>query len=210
MIGDILLITENHRKAAREIITKLGKEKSLNKYIIAISGESGSGKSELSHMVAKYLKKDNIYTKILHSDDFYKIKPIKRSEWRKNHGLESIGINEIDWDKIHLVIQSFKKSEKCSMPSIDLLTDQVDTLTTDFNDIKVLIVEGLYSLNIEANLKVFIELTYLETKLSQKIRGKEELDEERLKILEREHREIQSLKSRADLYVTKDFSIINT
>ena len=55
MLGDILLIEEKHHKAADQILQHIenGKEK---KYIIAIGGESGSGKSELAHVVAKKLK----------------------------------------------------------------------------------------------------------------------------------------------------------
>ncbi|MHA1991406.1 MAG: uridine kinase family protein [Candidatus Hodarchaeales archaeon] len=209
MIGDILLITENHKKAVKEILRISNINKDSKKYTIAIGGESGSGKSEISHLIAKYLKIDKIYAKILHSDDFYIIDPKKRGKWRKEKGLESVGIREIDWDKINLVIKCFKESQKCTMPSIDLLTDQVDTLTTDFKDINILIVDGLYSLNIDADLKVFIDLTYHETKLAQKVRGKEELNDERLRILEREHKEVQSFKTQADLIITKDFQVIN-
>jgi uridine kinase len=209
MIGDILLITENHKKAVNEILRIMSINKDFKKFIIAIGGESGSGKSEISHLIAKYMKSEKLYAKILHSDNFYKIKPRERGKWRKDHGIESVGIGEIDWDKINLVIQCFKKDEKCSMPSIDLLTDQVDTLTTDFKDINILIVDGLYSLNIDADLKVFIDLTYHETKLAQKVRGKEELNDERLRILEREHKEVQSFKIQADLIITKEFQVIN-
>ena len=44
-----------------------------------------------------------------------------------------------------------------------------------------------------------LDLTYRETKLAQIVRGKENMDEERLRVLEKEHEAVQSLKSRADL-----------
>ena len=56
MLGDVLLITEKHRNAAKIIeheILKIDKEK----VIVCISGESGSGKSELAHCIGKDLVK---------------------------------------------------------------------------------------------------------------------------------------------------------
>ena len=56
MLGDVLLITEKHQKAGEIIIDHiLANRKS--KMMIGISGESGSGKSELAHVIAKGLRK---------------------------------------------------------------------------------------------------------------------------------------------------------
>ena len=55
MIGDVLLITDQHKKAAQQVIAKLGNKSKLKKYTIAIGGESGSGKSELSHLISKFV-----------------------------------------------------------------------------------------------------------------------------------------------------------
>ena len=41
MLGDVLLITEKHEKAAGQIFDRLGKVES-DKMVIAIGGESGS------------------------------------------------------------------------------------------------------------------------------------------------------------------------
>jgi len=69
----------------------------------------------------------------------------------------------------------------------------------------------LYSLRINhsVNLKVFIDLTYHDTKKAQILRGKEKFDEFRSKVLEREHEVVQSLKPKADLIITKDFDVVN-
>jgi hypothetical protein len=59
-------------------------------------------------------------------------------------------------------------------------------------------------------LRIFIELTYLETKEkhTKDARGKEVMDEVRWSILGQEHRMVQSLKPLADLIVTKDYEVI--
>lgn len=74
MLGDVLLIEDKHRKAAKEI-----KEKLLAgdgpKRVVAISGESGSGKSELSHCLGRTLKDAGMRAKVLHSDNYYHVAP---------------------------------------------------------------------------------------------------------------------------------------
>ena len=61
MLGDILLINDMHKAAAAEISVHFKKEikryEERYRYIIGISGESGSGKSELSHALGKLLKR---------------------------------------------------------------------------------------------------------------------------------------------------------
>ncbi|HCT70675.1 MAG TPA: uridine kinase, partial [Bacteroidales bacterium] len=99
----------------------------------------------------------------------------------------------------------FKEGKLTTLPCVDLFTGQIDQLTTNFAGIEVLIIEGLYSVKIEeANLKVFIEQTYRDTIEEQIASGKEELDEFRMQILEREHQVVQSLKPLADFYLDFD------
>ena len=94
------------------------------------------------------------------------------------------------------------------MPCIDLLTDQEDILITSFQGLRFLIIEGLYAIQAEADLKILIDLTYHDTKNAQPTRGPEPANEYRWKVLQREHEVIQSLRSKADLIVTKEFSVI--
>jgi uridine kinase len=207
MLGDILLITDDHRKAADQIVDRLGDIKA-DKFVIAIGGESGSGKSELAHVIARRLKDKGELTKILHIDNYYKVPPRERTEWRKKHGMESIGLSEIHWDLINQNIAEFRESKQAVLPCIDLLTDQEDKLITNFEGIKYLIVEGLYPLKADADLRIFIDLTYHETKKAQVLRGKEPQNEYRRQVLEREHQVVQSLRPLADLIVTRDFEVV--
>lgn len=210
MLGDVLLITEKHQNAAKKIFEIILKEK-RDKYIVAISGESGSGKTELAHVLAKMLRKEGIMAKPIHIDNYYKIHPLKRTEWRKKHGIQNaVGLNEYDWETIYKNIEDFKNSRKSTMPCIDLVTEQVDSLTTDFAGIDMLIIDGLYAINTEGvDLRIFIELTYHETKKAQVVRGKEPQNEYRMQVLEREHQVVQSLKQRANLLITKEYEVKN-
>ena len=207
MLGDILLITEKHIKAGEQVVNRLSEIKS-EKMVIAIGGESGAGKSEIAHVISRKLKGEGELAKILHIDNYYKVSPRERTEWRKKHGVESIGLSEYDWGLINRNVAEFRESKEAILPCIDLLTDQEDKLITNFEGIQYLIVEGLYPLKADADLKIFIDLTYHETKKAQVLRGKEPQNKFRLQVLQREHEVVQSLRPLADLLVTKEFEVV--
>lgn len=209
MLEDVLLIEEKHRVVAEGIVKEILQNKK-DKFIVAISGESGSGKSELSHVVAKEMRKHGIFAKPIHLDNFFKTLPLERREWRFQNGISKVvGLNEIDWEAVQKTVDDFKNDRKSTMPCVDLVTEHVDHLTTDFNGIDMLVLDGLYAVNTEGvDLHVFIELTYHETKKAQKSRGKEKSDEQRMQTLEAEHVAVQSLRPKADLLVNMEYQLV--
>jgi uridine kinase len=216
MLGDVLLINDLHKAAAESIMKRVlegkrNKEKTdpEYKYVVAISGESGAGKSELSHSLALQLKASGIRVKVLHTDNYYHVPPLLRREWRMNQGIESVGMGEYDWNLVNRNIREFKENKNACIPCIDIIPDQIDKLITDFKKIHLLVIDGLYAINAEeVDLRVFIELTYHETKMSQLMRGKEPSDDFRLQILEREHINVQSLRPKADLLVDRNYDVV--
>lgn len=208
MLGDVLLISEKHEAAAREILPYI-LDKKKDKFIIAVSGESGSGKSELTHVIARLLRKEGIFCKPIHIDNYYLTLPLERTEWRKQHGIQTaVGYTEYDWDTIYKNLDDFRNNRPSTMPCVDLVTEQVDKLTTDFKGIDMLIIDGLYAIKTDGvDLSIFIELTYHETKKAQVVRGKEPQNDYRMQVLEREHQVVQSLKDRADLLIDMDYKV---
>jgi uridine kinase len=209
MLGDVLLITEKHREAGEIIINQILQNRK-NKMMVGISGESGSGKTELAHVIAKGLRKHGLFAKPIHIDNYYKVLPLERTEWRINHGIEkAVGYHEYDWDTIYKNIGDFKNDRVSTMPCVDLVTEQVDQITTDFKDVDMLIIDGLYSIKTNGlDLRVFIELTYHETKKAQVLRGKEPQNEYRMAVLEQEHKMVQGLRPKADIFITKEYGVI--
>jgi uridine kinase len=216
MLGDVLLINDLHKAAAESIMTRVLKDKKEkekvdpdHKYIVAISGESGAGKSELSHSLALLLKARGIRVKVLHTDNYYIVPPLLRKEWRLANGIESVGLQEYDWRLVNRNIRDFRENRHAIIPCIDIIPDQIDKLITDFRKIHLLVIDGLYAINTpDVDLRVFIELTYHETKMSQLIRGKEPADDFRLQVLEREHINVQSLRPKADLLVNRNYDVV--
>jgi len=214
MLGDVLLINDMHKEAAQAICERVMADRESKgeryRYVVGISGESGSGKSELAHALGTCMKHHNIRVKVIHTDNYYRIQPLLREEWRRNKGFDQIGINEYDWIKIRKTLRDFKEEQECMIPCIDLIPEQVDKLITDFSKVDLLIVDGLYAIKADdIDMRVFIDLTYHETKINQIIRMKEALSDFRLSILEREHQAVVSLKPMADLIVDKSYQVVS-
>ncbi|GAB4311756.1 MAG: hypothetical protein Kow00127_01920 [Bacteroidales bacterium] len=211
MLGDILLIQEKHKEAGAILIEKILDQRK-ERMIVAISGESGSGKTELAHVIAKGLRAHGIFAKPIHTDNFYNTHPLKRRKWREEHGIEKVvGYNEYLWNDIYRVLDDFRQGRRSEMPCVDLVTEQVDRLITDFSEVDMLIVDGLYAIKAEGlDMRIFIDLTYLETKEkhTKDARGKEVMDEVRWATLEQEHKMVSALRPKADWIVTKDYNVV--
>lgn len=207
MLNDKITVTAKHISAAQVVVEEI-REIITPKFIIAIGGEVGSGKSTLSYALAQKLKKQQLRCKIIDLDDFYTIPPLERKEWRRANGIESVGPDEYDWHKINRLIDDFQHDKESTMPCVDLITDYVDTITTDFAGVDVMIINGLYATKLkQANYRVFIELTYDETSEAQIYGGKEEITPFRRQILEREHQIVTELKKGCNLFFDFDASL---
>lgn len=209
MTGDILLIKRHHREAAKKLV-KMIEGLGISRPVIAISGESGSGKSELSHAIGKLFKAQGIKAKSVTTDDFYRTLPFERLQKRLEAGIaQSVGPNEYNWEAITAVTQAFKAGKKTSYPCVDLLNDEVDTLQVDFAPIEVLLFEGLYSIkNDLADFRILIDIPYTLTKMAQLKRGKEPMDPNRLAVLQAEHKAVGGIKSRADVLITETYKVV--
>jgi uridine kinase len=216
MLSDILLIGEHHKTAAKAIAERvlaerysMRNEHPAHKFIVAVSGESGAGKSELSHALALQLKNEGVHVKILHTDNYYQVPPRQRRAWRMKSDFESVGVDEYDWERLHRHILEFRENRQAIIPCVDIVAEEVDDLMTDFSRIELLIVEGLYAIAVEgADLRIFIDLTYQETKKNQELRYKEPVDDYRSRVLEREHLNVRSLRHLSDLFVNKSYQVV--
>ncbi len=204
-----MLIQDRHRNAGAILIDEILKRKK-DKFIVAISGESGSGKTELAHVVARGLRAHGIFAKPLHIDNYYRVLPLERKQWRIDNVIEKcVGYDEYDWDIIYRNIDEFRQGKRATMPCVDLVTEQVDTLITDFSSVDMLIIDGLYAIKTEGvDMRVFIELTYHETKKAQTDRGKEPQNEYRWAVLEQEHKMVLALRNSADFLITREYEVI--
>jgi hypothetical protein len=93
------------------------------------------------------------------------------------------------------------------VPVLEFITSSAYKLLVDFKNIQVLICEGLYAPVLDVTYKMFVDLTYHDTKDFRTARGKEVVSEFRKKVLEKEHQAVSKLRERVDYLITKDFSL---
>lgn len=208
MIGDVLLIEQKHERVARELAAKIRRRK-FDRLVISIGGESGSGKSEVAETLRAVLKSEGFQVKILHLDNYYKISPVIRNEHRKKHGMDAVGLHEINWDVLEENISAFRAGKPTTLPFLDLYTNQEDKLITEFSNIDIVIVEGLYACGASADIRVLIDLTYHDTKKAQVKRKKEKVDKLRFMVLEKEHTEVNKLRKDTDYFISPDFKLVS-
>lgn len=215
MLNDVLLIRQEHLSAAAVICERILSDMKVlrrtrpgHKFIVAIAGESGSGKSELAHTLAKALKNAGVQPKILHTDNYYRVPPSERLALRIADHFEHVGAAEYDWDLLKSNIQDFRSGRMSLMPCIDIVSGQLDRLISDFSGVDVLVVDGLYALGIkDADLCVYIDLSWRETRKNQALRGKEADDDYRLKVLEKESEDVKAFRYRADLVIDNEYNV---
>jgi uridine kinase len=206
MQNQVITITDKHRAAAQLILERVLIERTP-KFIMTVTGEVGTGKSTVSYLLAKLLKDLGIRTKIMDLDNYYKTSPLDRKEWRLKHGLDHVGPEEYNWNKIYENIEDFKQSKKATMPLVDLLTDYVDELTTDFSGVDILIIKGLYSIKCkESKIRVFIELSYQDALDQNLYVASETTDDFRLKVMQKEQEMVRLLKKDANFFIDFDNS----
>jgi uridine kinase len=208
MLGETLTIEEYSFTVAESISKLVLAERNKNpkfyKYIVGITGEYESGKAEISIALAKRLKTEHIRVKIIHAENYYKVAPLLRLEWRRTKGLDSVGMDEYDWNLLNRNIQDFKEERESMMPYTDLIPEQVDKLITDFKKIDLLIIEGLYAIKTDGiDLRIFIDFN------GKSDHQKEGYSDFQLQVVEKENKNVHALKALADVIISQNHIVMN-
>ena len=208
MKGDILIIDDNHRKAATQVVSFiLGDiENSENKYVITVAGESGAGKSEIAASIAEKLKEYNIKSFVFGQDDYF-VYPPKTNARQREQDISWVGIQEVHLDLLDQNLEAVLKGfTSLTKPLVDFDADKIGEEVVNLKDYKVLIAEGTYTTSLKnVNCKVFIDRNKMDTIESRKKRAREKQDEFLDQILTIEHEIISKHKALADIVISKEF-----
>lgn len=208
MKGDILIIDDNHRKAATQVVKFILDDitNSENKYVITVAGESGAGKSEVAASVAEELEKFKIKSFVFGQDDYFKLPP-KTNENKRKEDIGWVGMQEVKLDLLDQNLESVLKGfTSLTKPLVDFDADKIGEEAVDLKNYKVLIAEGTYTTSLKnADCKVFIDRNKMDTIESRKKRAREAQDEFLDRILTIEHEIISKHKDQADIVITKQW-----
>lgn len=208
MKGDILIIDENHRKAAGQVVDLVLKDihKAGSKYVISVAGESGAGKSEIAASIAEKLEEYNIKSFIFGQDDYFKLPP-KTNERQREKDISWVGMQEVKLDLLDKNIQDVLKGKtSITKPLVDFKADKIGDETIDLSKFDVFIAEGTYTTTLKnVNCRIFIDRNKMDTIESRKRRAREKQDEFLDEILTIEHEIISKHKNLADIVISKDW-----
>lgn len=212
MKGDVLIISDDHRKAARQAYNLL-KDKlsgSGKKISITVAGESGAGKSEIAASLAEEMEKDGFRTYIFQQDDYF-VFPPKTNAAERRKDIKHVGTGEV---KLGLLDEHLSKArdgkEKIEKPLVIFDEDKITSETIDPAEYDVFLAEGTYTTLLDhADFRVFIDRDIFDTRASRLKRNREKQDDFLEQILEIEHNIISNHKELADIIITKDYEAIN-
>jgi uridine kinase len=214
MRGDILLIRKYHTKAARKIAKRLIPEihSSNSRYTITISGESGSGKTEITHELARVLRENGIRSITIHQDDYFRYPPKTNYRMRRKN-ISLVGTKEVKLDLLNEHIKRFKNPRvtKFQKPLVYFKEDKIRNETISCKAIRVMMVDGTYAALLKnIDKKIFLSRNYKDTFRIRLARKREKIDEFDKKILAIEHRVISGHAKLADIIIKKDYSLALT
>ena len=208
MRGDILIIDENHRKAANQVVDLILTEinRSTKKYVITVAGESGAGKSEVGTSIAEKLGEYGFKAFVFGQDDYF-VYPPKTNAKQREKKISWVGPQEVRLDLLDRnIADAVSDKNPVKKPLVDFDADKIGEEEVDFSGYNVLIAEGTYTTLLKnTDCRVFIDRNKMDTVESRKKRNREKQDEFLDRILTIEHEIISKHKTLADIVITKEW-----
>lgn len=210
MRGDIILVEEEHRNAARTIIDRLIDEISASsrRFTMAVAGESGSGKSETAQAIAEALEGRLVSSTVLQQDDYYVLPP-KFNDAARRANFCWVGPTEVRLDVLDSHLQAAQAGEsQITKPLVVYAENRIEEETVSLEGVDVVIAEGVYTLLCDhVDRRVFIARNRLETMAHRLKRGREQFDPFIEEVLTTEHEIVSQHQTRADVVITKDYEV---
>ena len=210
MRGDIILVGDEHRRAAGLIIERLIDEirSATRRFTMTVAGESGSGKSETGQALADALEARGIQAAVLQQDDYYVLPP-RFNDAARRANFAWVGTSEV---RIALLDEHLKAAQdgatSITKPLVVYADNRIEEETLSLDGVEVVIAEGVYtSLCEHVDRRVFIDRNRLETMEHRLKRGREGFDPFIEDVLVAEHEIISSHRGRADVIITRDYGV---
>ena len=211
MEGDVLIINNFHRKAAKQAVAILLPEieKSDGRYFLTVAGESGAGKSEIAASIAAELEKAGKATYVFAQDDYF-VYPPKTNAKKREEDIGWVGMQEVKLFLLDEEIAAIRKGEtRIEKPLVIFGEDRITSEKVELSQYEVFIAEGTYTTALKnVDARVFIDRNIKDTKKARAKRAREKQDDFLEQILSIEHRIISAQKNEADIIISKKYDAI--
>lgn len=210
MRGDIILVGEEHQRAAGIIVDHLIDEiRALpRRFTMTVAGESGSGKSEMGKALAEALAERDVGAAVVQQDDYYVLPPWFNDAARRAN-LAWVGPTEVRLDLLDVHLQAAREgADEIVKPLVVYEDNRIDQETLSLEGVQAVIAEGVYtSLCDHVDRRVFIARNRLETLEHRMRRGREDFDPFIEDVLVAEHEIISQHRGRAHVVITRDYDV---
>jgi uridine kinase len=139
--------------------------------------------------------------------------PPKSNDRRRREGIDWVGPGEVRIDRMNADLEAFRAgSDGHRKPLVRYAEDRVDEERVDLSAYDAAIAEGTYTSLLNADVRVFIDRDWQQTRAHREKRKRDEseLDPFIDRVLEIEHEIISAHKARADLVITPDYEVVPT
>jgi uridine kinase len=213
MKGDIIVLERHHIEAGKIITASiLEKINTANRrYIVTVSGESGSGKSETAKAISDALLEEGIASVVLGQDDYFVLPP-KSNDRRRREDDSWLGPHvEVRMDLLNEHVAAARNGEDAIVkPLVNYVEDSVSDERISLEGVRVLIAEGTYTALLRGvDCRVFINRNRLDTleHRQKRNRGSEVGDPFIEDVLKTEHKIIAGHRFLADIVISKDYEV---
>jgi uridine kinase len=211
MKGDILKIKPYHTAAARAVYGLLAGEikRTPGRFVVAVGGESGAGKSEVAAELARLAAEDGVPAVVIQQDDYFVLPP-KTNDRKRREDFAWVGPAEV---RLSLLDEDLARArdaaeDELTKPLSLFDEDTLATETVSLAGVKLVIVEGTYVTSLRnVDRRVFIDRDYRATREARAERGREGQDDFLERVLAREHEFVSKLKEGADIVINEDYSV---
>ena len=178
------------------------------KVVIAVAGESGSGKSTTASSLGRELSTRGVSTGLIHQDDYFLRPPRTNHEYRLLD-LRHVGPHEVNLELLQSHVDAFLAGrDGVEGPAVDYPANRFVTRQLDFAALQALIVEGTYVFRLRGiDARIFLDATHEDTKERRRARNRD-IDAPVIdRILAIEHEIIEQQAQQADIVIDRDFEV---
>ena len=107
MIGDKIHVQPHHTSAAKAVFEILKDKIGGGRVAVTVAGQSGAGKSEIAHELARFLDGDGHKTFVFQQDDYF-VHPPKSNHNERVKDIDWVGTQEVKLKLMNEHVEAFK------------------------------------------------------------------------------------------------------